>query len=423
MPLKMAFAVITKNQLINNLTIKLMNKILRYSLSLVLALVASAGFAQEVTLDFTDNTTWQFPTYVKNAPNTEAKEFTNVYTITVAAPNNYYFMADKTNGNRLFYGKTGATITLPKFNFDVERIDIIGSDQASAKTTRNIFVGDDAVSTETTGAKGTKQYEIAADKQAANTVYTIKVTNANNDQISKILIWKKGTTTPEETTKVDNIAAFKAIGAGNKAILTLKDAQVQYVNGTNDMYIVDATGGIDIYKGELTYTAGQILNGTIEGSYAEYNKLPELTSITASDITATDGTVTPVEMTIEEAVKTENVCKLVKIKNITLVEAIEGSYTNYYTDEDKTMQIYDKFKVDYTPNTESAMDYTGILIPYNSKIELCPTVAPTSTSSNISAITADEANADAPVYNLAGQRVGKNAKGVLIKNGKKYVVK
>ena len=30
---------------------------------------------------------------------------------------------------------------------------------------------------------------------------------------------------------------------------------------------------------------------------------------------------------------------------------------------------------------------------------------------------------DAPVYNLSGQRVGKNAKGVLIKNGKKYVVK
>ncbi len=400
-----------------------MNKILRYSLSLVLALVASVGFAQEVTLDFTDNTSWQFPTYVKNSPNTEAKEFTNVYTITVAAPDNYYFMADKTNGSRLFYGKKGATITLPKFDFDVERIDIIGNDNASAKTTRNIFVGDEAVSEETTSSKGTKLYEIAADKQAANTVYTIKVTNANNDQISKILIWKKGTTTPVETPKVDNIAAFKAIGVGNKAILTLKDAQVQYVNGTSDMYIVDATGGIDIYKSNLTYTAGQILNGTIEASYAEYYKIPELTNITASDITATDGTVTPVEMTVEEAVKTENICKLVTIKNITLVEVTEGKYTNYYTDEDKTMQVYDKFKVGYTPNTESAMDYTGILIPYSSKIELAPTVAPTSSASNISEITSDEATKNAPVYNLAGQRVGKNAKGVLIKNGKKYVVK
>ncbi len=396
-----------------------MNKFLRYSLSLVLALVASVGFAQEVTLDFTDNTVWNLPDGNDNKA-TEAATFTDgTYSITVAAPNAYYWLKSST---ALFYGKKGATITLPKFNFDVERIDIVGSDNASAKTTRNIFVGDDAVSTETTSAKGTKQYEIAADKQAANTVYTIKVTNANNDQIQKILIWKKGTVTPVETPKVDNIAAFKAIGAGNKAILTLKGAQVQYVNGTNDMYIVDATGGIDIYKGGLTYTAGQILNGTIEGSYDEFNKLPELTTITASDITATEGTVTPVEMTAEEAAKSENVCKLVTVKNITLVE-VAGTYTNYYTDSDKTLQIYDKFKVGYTPNTESAMDYTGILIAYNNQIELAPTVEPTATSTNISAITADSADADAPVYNLAGQRVGKNAKGVLIKNGKKYVVK
>ncbi len=416
----MAFAVLTKKQLINNLTHKLMNKILRYSLSLVLALVASVGFAQEVTLDFTDNTVWKLPDGYDNKA-TEAADFTNgTYSITVKAPTAYYWLKQN---SALLYGKKDATITLPKFNFDVERIDIVSPSGGSGKTTRNIFVGDDEVSTETTGAQGTKTYEIAADKQAANTVYTIKVTNANNDQISKILIWKKGTTTPVETPKVDNIAAFKAIGVGNKAILTLKNAQVQYVNGTSDMYIVDATGGIDIYKSNLTYTAGQILNGTIEASYAEYNKIPELTNITASDITATDGTVTPVEMTVEEAVKTENICKLVTIKNITLVEVTEGKYTNYYTDEDKTMQVYDKFKVGYTPNTESAMDYTGILIPYSSKIELAPTVAPTSSASNISEITSDEAAKNAPVYNLAGQRVGKNAKGVLIKNGKKYVVK
>lgn len=40
----------------------------------------------------------------------------------------------------------------------------------------------------------------------------------------------------------------------------------------------------------------------------------------------------------------------------------------------------------------------------------------------ISNITADE-NADAPAYNIAGQRVNANAKGLVIKNGKKYVNK
>lgn len=46
----------------------------------------------------------------------------------------------------------------------------------------------------------------------------------------------------------------------------------------------------------------------------------------------------------------------------------------------------------------------------------------TAGGSGISDITAAE-NADAPVYNLAGQRVSKDTKGILIKNGKKFVNK
>lgn len=235
-----------------------MNKFLRYSLSLVLAFVASVTFAQEVTFDFAGNN-WKLPDS-KAQGITNATDFTNgTYTITVSAPEKAYYLA---SNNAIIYGKKDAYINLPKFDFDVERIDIISPAGGSGKTTRNIFVGNKAVSTQTTGAKGTHQYEIAADNQAANTVYTIKVTNANNDQIQKILIWKKGSAKPIETKKVDNIAAFKAIGVGNKAILTLKNAQVQYV-GTGDIYIVDETGGIDIYQSSLSYKAGQILNGQL----------------------------------------------------------------------------------------------------------------------------------------------------------------
>ena len=396
-----------------------MNKFLRYSFIAVLAFICNVSFAQEVTLDFTDNSTWKLPEGSSNKA-TDAANFSNgTYTITVAAPTAYYWLS---SNKALFYGKQGATITLPKFNFEVERIDIVGPSTASGNTKRNIFIDDEPVSTETTSAKGTQEYEIDADNQEANTVYTIKVTNAYNDQIQKILIWKKGTTKPIETPTAANIAAFKAIGAGNKATLTLKDAKVQYV-GTSDIYVVDATGGIDIYRSDLKYTAGQILNGTITASYDEFNKLPELTNITENKLTATDGTVTPIEMTIEEATKTENVCKLVTVKNITLVELASGSYTNYYTDEEKTLQIYDKFRLGYTPNTEAAMDYTGILIPYNSQIELAPTVEPTAIADNINGISADEATLNAPAYNLAGQKVNNSYKGVVIKTGKKFIQK
>ena len=390
-----------------------MNKILRYSFIALLAFICNVSFGQEVTLDFTDNTNWKFPNGKDNLK-TEAASFTNgTYTVTVAAPDAYYWLSGNT---ALFMGKNGATLTLPKFNFEVERIDVIGAAGASGKTTRNIFVGSKAVSTQTTSAKGTKEYEIAADYQATNTEYTIKVTNANNDQIQKVLIWKKGTTQPEVTPTAANIAAFKALGVGKEAILTLSNAQVQYV-GTNDMYIVDATGGIDIYKSDLKYTAGQVLNGTITATSDVFNSLPELISITENKLTATDGTVTPVEMTIEEAAKIENACKLVKISNVKAVK--DGD--NYYTDANKSIQFYDKFQLKYTVDTENECDYTGIIIPYNKIIELAPTVKPI--TSNINGITIDNTDVNTPAYNLAGQKVSTSYKGVVIKAGKKFVQK
>lgn len=390
-----------------------MNKILRYSFIALLALVCNVTFGQEVTLDFTNNTNWKFPDGSTKAQK-EAADFTDgTYTVTVAAPKAYYWLS---SNKALLMGKSGATLTLPKFNFEVERIDVIGSENGSTKTTRNIFVGDKAASTQTTSVNGTKKYEIAADYQAANTIYTIKVTNGNNDQIQKVLIWKKGTTQPEVTPTAANIAAFKALGVGKEAILTLTNAQVQYV-GTNDMYIVDATGGIDIFKSDLKYTAGQILNGTITATYDVFNKLPQLINITENKLTATDGTVTPVEMSVEDAALAENACKLIKITNVKAVKI--GN--NYYTDENKTIQFYDKFKLNYTVDTEKECDYTGIIIPFKAQMQLAPTVTPV--TSNINGITIDDADANAPVYNLAGQKVSESYKGVVIKAGKKFVQK
>lgn len=46
----------------------------------------------------------------------------------------------------------------------------------------------------------------------------------------------------------------------------------------------------------------------------------------------------------------------------------------------------------------------------------------TPSGTGISNITATD-DADAPVYNLAGQRVSKDTKGLLIKNGKKFINK
>lgn len=179
-----------------------------------------------------------------------------------------------------------------------------------------------------------------------------------------------------------NIAAVKEFETGTTVKLTLKDAVVNYVNGTNDMFVEDATGAIDLYKLGIEAKAGDVLNGTIIVKYSPYNNLPEVVAVTgvtvADEITVTEGTApTPKEMSIADAAKIENACKLVTIKNITLVAEKVEDKTNYYADADKTLQVFDKYKVGYTPNTESAMDYTGILVPFKEQFQICPTVEPT----------------------------------------------
>ena len=616
-----------------------MRKFLRMFLVCFMALFCGTVMAQEVTLDFTTNDLWSLPVNSANKATASASFSNGTYSITLAAADGYYFNTD----GYLMLGKSGSTLTFTAFSFDVEKIVVIGRDAASASTKQNIYVGDVAVSTETTGAKTANTYEIAADYQAAGNIYVLKVTSNHNTQITKIEIYKKGggstitvptpsisgtspftentevtiSGTPEggktyyttdgsdptssstfysapftltETTTVKaisydkdnnassvasktftkvtyteaaNIAAFNALEAGTKNVkltltnaqvlgagnnnyaikdasgstliyqsglsytkgqilngtivceradyngfteiksitdntltvtdgtltpktatpeeviaagyfadsykmekvecklddgryyitvgekkiqiydnfkynysitadgtynltgvlgafkdvpyqfwlteapeaaqvitypeaaniaavkamedgttvkLTLTDAVVNYANGTTDVFVEDATGAIDLYKlgDDFAFKAGQVLNGTLIAKYTLYKGMPELTFVkdvtVADEISAKSGDVpTPVEMTPAEAAKAENACKFITVKNITLVA--DGS--NYYTDAEKTLQVFDKFKVNYTPNTESAMDYTGILVPFNDSFELCPTVEPT----------------------------------------------
>lgn len=141
--------------------------------------------AQEVTLDFTTNT-WGLPTS-KNTNGASYTDSTTGLTVTFGASDKGFSF----NKNYTIMGQTGATLSLPAFDFDVEKIEVVGNTGASAKAKQNIFVGDVAVSTETTGVTGTNTYEIASDYQAAGNIYTLKVTSKHNTQITKINIYKK----------------------------------------------------------------------------------------------------------------------------------------------------------------------------------------------------------------------------------------
>lgn len=405
-----------------------MNKILRYSLSLVLALIANLSLmAAEPykVLTFPDD----------NKDNNKVNDYTSSWeakvgtdTWTITNFNNYQW-------NGWTYIKCGskkvasiATIESPIFDKEIGCV-VVTFDKVTAANVNSISATfettDENAPKSSYNVDGTpkageiifKNTDLPDNKVKCTLIVDCKKSSNGTVQISKIEYYKVGDepgVAPIQT--VDNIAAFKAIGANKQATLSLKNAQVQYV-GTNDMYIVDATGGIDFFKSDLKYTAGQVLNGTITATYNVFNKIPQLTNITENKLTATDGIVTPIEMSVEDAALAENACKLVKITNVKAVKI----GTNYYTDENKTIQFYDKFQIGYTVNTENECDYTGIIIPYNTQMELAPTVTPV--TSNINGITIDDANANAPVYNLAGQKVSESYKGVVIKAGKKFVQK
>lgn len=165
-----------------------MKKFLRYYLVVLMALFCGTVIAQEVTLDFTTNDSWNLPVGSANKATASASFSNGSYSITLAAADGYYFNSD----GYLMLGKAGSTLTFPAFSFDVEKIVITGRDAASGSTKQNIYVGDVAVSTETTGAKTANTYEIASDYQAAGNIYVLKVTSAHNTQITKIEIYKKG---------------------------------------------------------------------------------------------------------------------------------------------------------------------------------------------------------------------------------------
>ena len=231
--------------------------------------------------------------------------------------------------------------------------------------------------------------------------------------------------TPGLPTAAD-IAAFKALNADTEAILTLSNAQVLYANG-RDVYVRDASGAIDFYDTGIAFETNQMLNGTITGKLSFYKNLPELAKTdktNADNINFSAGSeAQPRHITISQAFGSTYLNDLIQLNNVKL--EVEDGKTYAYDDNNYSIQIYDKWKLmeqqvspdDYANNN---YDVKGILIIYNDVYEVYPILV--SSTQGVENLTIDD-DINAPAYNIAGQRVGNNYKGVVIKNGKKTIRK
>lgn len=274
--------------------------------------VWASGFAQEVTLDFTNSKTWNIPVGSGNKVKTQKTYSNGTYSITINASAGHYLVGSKENNYSLLLGKKNATLTLPAFDFDVEKIVLKKTTQTgSESTTQNIYVGSTAVSTQTKSADKDQTYEIKADYQKAGNIYVLKVTNANNTQFSKIEIYKASSETattvsfPKESLNLidgDEAAQGQAavVKAGEK---TLTGATVTYSFESADGIFEETTtdglfslkaGTYGTGKVTATFAGGEIDGVTYAKSSASYTvnysaaKTPALT-FSAANVTVKQG--------------------------------------------------------------------------------------------------------------------------------------
>lgn len=413
-----------------------MNKILRYSFIALLAFICDFAFAGETTIDFTKLTV----TTTKDSYTLKSGDFT------FAAVKNNGGTAPTQNGNSKdlrHYAKNTLTITGAKMTKIVFAMSDAGLKQWADITASEgkITIDKDAKTTTWENATGSTAITLTVGDE--NKYGTNETKKAGQFDISSVVITSDGQgggetpTPPAEEAKAENIAAFKALASGTTATLTLKNAQVVYKNvyttksGTNtEYYVRDASGAIQFFNTDLELNVNQVINGTVEVTYSPFNELPEAkktANTSAEKLTITDGeAAVPTKVTVADLTTNKYLCDLVTVENANIISETSGAYTNQYlTNGTDKVMIYDKFKTKTNITDGEGFDVTGIFVTANLSgnivKELAPISAPVPTG--INNITTEATDANAPAYNLAGQRVGKNAKGVLIKNGKKYVVK
>ena len=202
--------------------------------------------------------------------------------------------------------------------------------------------------------------------------------------------------------------------ADKENAVVLEDLTVTYIYeyGKN-VFVVDAEGtGGCIYDKNQTYITladlkpGSVISG-LKAKYDIYNAMPEIMPAEKPEAVS-EGTA-PAAAVLTAAPTISDACKLVKIESALVTK--QGN--NFYVME--TVQLFDKFKLNYTVAENYTYDIVGIVIPYAKTgdpiIEICPTAAPENgTPSSLNKIKADS----------KAIKVIENGQIMILRDGKRY---
>ena len=226
------------------------------------------------------------------------------------------------------------------------------------------------------------------------------------------------------------IGSFKTQTVGTELLLQLDNAEVLYSYG-NSAYVRDNTGAIVFNNMGLSLSTNNRISGTIYAKPFVTNKMTQAIpteQTNGENVSITAGSqVQPREVRFEDL--TENdYADYVLIKGVQLVKK---SVYCYAVSGDKQARVYVKFgsSSGSLPTNYDGKYYdvkgiwgtdhvSGQLID---ELYLLGTPTEVEPSGIVELHKALEP--DTPLYNLHGQRVGPDAKGILIRNGKKIVVR
>lgn len=409
-----------------------MNKILRFSMMAVLAFVANIGFAQTKTL-------WQedFSSYKANdVPKGGAYN----YACEVAGTQVYKENLAGGDAPELLVKKKGS------FSATVALNGVSGQLTLTYKANKN-FV------------KATVENATAGDLVIVGTDVTLPITVAAGTASITIKI---ANTSTSSNARLDNIKLFQGvgkkapglswgtasrtvtIGAEDNKFPTLTNTYnlaVKYSSDDPDVAAIDAaTGEITLgIPGKANITAEFEGNDEYEAAKVTY----ELTVKAAStvDLKNTPETAYTVAKALELIAAGEGLDAKVYVKGqITNIKEVDitdkfGNAT-YTISDDATaanaLLIYRGYYYDNKKFTSKDQIKVGdVVVVYGKLIKFYEKFEMNSGNhiysingvvSGVDNITVDK-NVDAPAYNVAGQRVNDAYKGIVVKNGKKYLNK
>ena len=405
-----------------------MNKILRFSMMAVLALVANIGFAQTTIL-------WQedFSSYnADDVPNGGTYNYacevegTKVYKENLAGGDVPELLV-KTKGS------FSATVAL---NGVSGQLTLTYKAKNNTKTTVENATAGDLVKT---GYDVSLPITVAAGTASI----TIKIANegSKNVRLDNIKLFQ-GVGKKAPGLSWGTATRTVTIGAEDNKFPTLTNTYnlaVKYSSDDPDVAAIDATTGeiTLVMAGKANITAEFEGNDEYEAAKVSY----ELTVKAAStvNIKNTPETAYTVAKALELINAGEGLEANVYVKGqITNIQEVSASFGNatYDISDDATaankLTVYRGYFYDNGKFTSSDQIKAGDVVVVYGKLVNYNNNTPQVTNSSIYSlngvvsgvdnITVDE-NVDAPAYNVAGQRVNDAYKGIVVKNGKKYLNK